>query len=1028
MVRNRRAPLRRTLASVLTGALIASAAVVGIAVPSHAADAPVGGATLSWGVKQSFVNYLRGPIAHGSITTGGGATGTYPFAWSGGTGIVDDSSFVGSVSYPGDVHFSGHDGLLDLRFANPRIQITSATAATLYLDVNSVAFGENPAIDQDAVPFASLTLPAPSTGENTVTWTSAPAVLTAEGAAAFAGFYSAGTALDALSFTVPYTPAAPEPVTTITSLAASPVAESQVGASVTLTATVTPAAAGTVEFFDGESSLGSSTVASGAASISTSSLTVGSHSLTAAFTPSDAVAHAASSSAAVTYSVTSAPQPQTPAVVVSKTADLDAAGETVDVAGEGFVTVPPATDATRPPLTGSFGGTYVQFGYYVGETWTAAPRSPQTTKWAVLESDLGKIGGAAAGGIVVSADGAFATQLTVSELDAAPAEAAYGIRTFAGGGATYAPFSTFTEIEFADAAPAPTPTLSVSQTSGLDPEGATITITGENYSTDAQAIHGPSAGQPAGVYAQIGWLAGGWRPSEGAAAATRSNAYSVWVQGVNSASPYLQWTDNGDGTADFTWEVEIDKAALDAKRLDGATLAVFTVGAGGVVQAANEQSVAISFAEPAPAPSITVAPNADLDPTIENVLTITGENFAGPGAVNGAYVLFGETSVWSGDGPLPSAGWIAQGWVMPRQIVDGRFTTTLTVPAGTLLASGTYQVATSAAHALSITDRSLDAFAAVSVAQGEIAPSIFLSSGSVAQGGALEVRGAGFPSDLPATVTVNSDPITLGTAVVGENGSFTVSGAVPADFPVGAHTVVATAGDVTVSQALTVTAAPAPATVVPTEQPSCVARAVAGATFQWSVKESFRNYIQGPIAHGSYSIDWAAGSGAYSTETDRGRVAYGGSAHFTGHNGLLDLTIANPRVQVHGTSTASLIVDVRSTATDGSTAVDANGVVFATLSLPAVSETAGRISWSGAAATLTAAGAEAFAGFYPAGTPLDPVSFAFPLGSEVDCDSTTTGNLAATGGESPIDLLWVSVTMLLLGAGVFVIRRRTARV
>src|SRR5262249_12807096 len=73
---------------------------------------------------------------------------------------------------------------------------------------------------------------------------------------------------------------------TTTSLASAP-NPSTFGESVTLTASVTldppgpESPSGTVEFFDGASSLGSAPVSAGSAQLSTSSLTVGVHSLTA---------------------------------------------------------------------------------------------------------------------------------------------------------------------------------------------------------------------------------------------------------------------------------------------------------------------------------------------------------------------------------------------------------------------------------------------------------------------------------------------------------------------------------------------------------------------------------------------------------------------------------------------------------------------------------------------------------------------------------------------------------------------------
>jgi hypothetical protein len=93
--------------------------------------------------------------------------------------------------------------------------------------------------------------------------------------------------------------------TTLTASPASPVAQ---GTPVTLTATVTPAkAAGTVQFKDGTTNLGTPlTITNGAASLTTSTLTTGSHQLTAVFTPTNPAAFSPSTSPAVSLTVTKA--------------------------------------------------------------------------------------------------------------------------------------------------------------------------------------------------------------------------------------------------------------------------------------------------------------------------------------------------------------------------------------------------------------------------------------------------------------------------------------------------------------------------------------------------------------------------------------------------------------------------------------------------------------------------------------------------------------------------------------------------
>jgi len=576
----------------------------------------------------------------------------------------------------------------------------------------------------------------------------------------------------------------------------------------------------------------------------------------------------------------------TPTVSLSKSTDLAATGEAITVTGSGFVENAPATNGTRQPLPGKFGGAYVVFGYYVGDAWTGV-----STKWAVHQDDIASVGGAARGAFAVDSDGAFAAELAASKPASAPDGARFGVRTYAGSGSSYAAFSTFTAVSFAGVVPEPEP-------------------------------------EP----------------------------------------------------------------------------------------------------EPIGSPTVTLD-TTDLDPNVANTLTVKGTGFTGPAAANGAYVGIGATALFTGSGPLPAEGWITLDWVMPSSIVDGAFETTLTVDAGELVPGTAYQVVTSAAHGLSATDRSLDTFTPVTVKNVTVKPVINLSIDTVLQGGALTVTGAGLEAGKTAVVTVNSDPYELGRTTVGADGRFSVTGTLPATFATGSHTVtVAVDGVVLASAPLTVAAALLPAAVEAPQAESCTARAVSGASISWNVKESFRSYIEGSIANGSYSVNWGAGSGAFNTDDDRGRVAYSGSASFTGHSGVLDMNLSNPRIQVTSPTTASLILDVRSAGYGDNAAVSASGVTFATLRLPTAAETADRISWNGASATLTAAGAEVFAGFYEAGTALDPVSFSFPLGAEVECDTTTSTTLARTGSEQGAETLWIGLGLLLLGAGAFALRRRTARV
>jgi hypothetical protein len=178
------------------------------AAAASAADDPVpinAGAGADWGVKASFRSYVVGPIAHGSITVDGGASvnvdGTYHFPVQGG-GAYDALTGATVVRFGGSVHFVGHDGQLDLKISDPRVELT-ADGPALYADVASKTSLDAAAITQFPnvrVAAVDLTGKTPTIAGGTTTWTGLPQTLTAEAAPAFAGFYTPGTALDPVTF------------------------------------------------------------------------------------------------------------------------------------------------------------------------------------------------------------------------------------------------------------------------------------------------------------------------------------------------------------------------------------------------------------------------------------------------------------------------------------------------------------------------------------------------------------------------------------------------------------------------------------------------------------------------------------------------------------------------------------------------------------------------------------------------------------------------------------------------------------
>jgi hypothetical protein len=129
--------------------------------------------------------------------------------------------------------------------------------------------------------------------------------------------------------------------TSSTSLTSSP-NPSVVGQGVTLTATVAPSGAtGSIEFFDGATSLGTAPLSGGSAAINTSSLAVGPHSLTAVY--GGGVAYAGSTSAAHGHTV----NPATTSTALTSSPNPSVVGQSVTLT---------ATVAVLAPGAGGPGG------------------------------------------------------------------------------------------------------------------------------------------------------------------------------------------------------------------------------------------------------------------------------------------------------------------------------------------------------------------------------------------------------------------------------------------------------------------------------------------------------------------------------------------------------------------------------------------------------------------------------------------------------------------------------------------------
>lgn len=130
----------------------------------------------------------------------------------------------------------------------------------------------------------------------------------------------------------------PVAVATTTDLAITPAGPVESGAEVTLTATVAPAAAaGNVEFKRGATVIGTAPVASGSATLTTTSLPIGTHSITASFVPASPAAYQPSTSSAKSITVEAgegpAEQQEIVADITQGAFSLAVAGNTAVLAG-----------------------------------------------------------------------------------------------------------------------------------------------------------------------------------------------------------------------------------------------------------------------------------------------------------------------------------------------------------------------------------------------------------------------------------------------------------------------------------------------------------------------------------------------------------------------------------------------------------------------------------------------------------------------------------------------------------------------
>ncbi len=308
---------------------------------------------------------------------------------------------------------------------------------------------------------------------------------------------------------------------------------------------------------------------------------------------------------------------------------------------------------------------------------------------------------------------------------------------------------------------------------------------------------------------------------------------------------------------------------------------------------------------------------------------------------------------------------------------------------------------------------------------------------SLVPGGRFTITADGFGSNTKnIELYVYSEPVLLKKGITANaNGVVTVTATLPENLPAGTHTLSLEAPNGVIQRvSIEVLAVDAIDEGDEEETSStCVAREISGATLSWGVKQSYVNYVSrlsdgkittSGVTQSGDAFLWSGGTGKYNEETSKGLARFGGSLNFTGHAGIMDTTFRNVRVQFHGTNSASIVADIVSNSVEGETS-SANAVYLATISLAGNKSVSGnKVTWSNAPVTLTAAGANAFGGFYEAGQAMDPATVSITLGAETDCDTASGTALGNTGVEGIQAGLAAAIFLLLAGTVAVIANRR----
>jgi Tol biopolymer transport system component len=185
-----------------------------VAAPTLSAPQPIGSGSLDWGFKASFRAYVSGGNGTPPLSGLGGATigpdGAFDFPVAGGQ-LEAGQTPRAVVNGDGAAVFCYPAHFFRIAMLDPTVTVDGGQSR-LTADIDSNLYGAEygPWRTDVATLDVSAVEPEYSNDGQTVTWPAVPASLTADGAAAFGGLYTAGAALDPVTVTAGDELAAPE--------------------------------------------------------------------------------------------------------------------------------------------------------------------------------------------------------------------------------------------------------------------------------------------------------------------------------------------------------------------------------------------------------------------------------------------------------------------------------------------------------------------------------------------------------------------------------------------------------------------------------------------------------------------------------------------------------------------------------------------------------------------------------------------------------------------------------------------------